>query len=238
MKPIHAAAALAIGLASASNASAELIWQDFSLTYLNGSDYEVGDEDRQVVTVEHASGHSWGDTFFFMDRLKWDDGTTENYMEFSPRLSLGGVTGSDLSFGPIKDVLIATTWESGENFDNLLYGVGFSFDVPGFNYFNANIYKVDNDLNDNDEQLTLTWGLPFSLGNADFLYDGFLDWSSASDTNASEMNWTSQLKWNIGKYFGMKSKLYIGTEYAYWNNKFGIKGADERNPAFLLKWHY
>ncbi|WP_432695120.1 DUF5020 family protein [Marinobacterium sp. YM272] len=238
MKPIHAAAALAIGLASASNASAELIWQNFSLSYLNGSEYEVGDEDRQVITVEHASGHSWGDTFFFMDRLKWDDGTTENYMEFSPRLSLGGVTGSDLSFGPVKDVLIASTWESGENFDNLLYGVGFSFDIPGFNYFNANIYKANNDLNDNDEQLTLTWGLPFSMGKADFLYDGFLDWSSASDTNASEMNWTSQLKWNLGKHFGMKSPLYVGMEYAYWNNKFGIKDADERNPAFLLKWHY
>lgn len=238
MKPIHAAAAVAIGLASASNASAEMLWQDFSLTYLNGSDYEVGDEDRQVVTVEHASGHSWGDTFFFMDRLKWDDGTTENYMEFSPRLSFGGISGADLSFGPIKDVLLASTWESGENFDNLLYGVGFSFDIPGFNYFNANIYKANNDLNDDDEQLTLTWGLPFSLGNADFLYDGFLDWSSASDTNASEMNWTSQLKWNVGKHFGLKSPLYVGMEYAYWNNKFGIKDADERNPAFLLKWHY
>nr|HPQ95927.1 outer membrane protein OmpK [Thiolinea sp.] len=190
------------------------------------------------ITVEHSSRHHWGDTFFFMDRLQSDDGTTQNYAEFSPRLSLGGVTDSDLSFGPVKDVLLASTWESGENFDNLLYGIGFALDVPGFNYVNLNVYKAANDVSEDDEQLTLTWGLPFKLGSADFLYDGFLDWSSASATNAAEMNWTSQLKWNVGKHLALKSPLYLGLEYAHWNNKFGIKGVDERNPALLLKWHF
>ncbi|SEQ03576.1 Nucleoside-specific outer membrane channel protein Tsx [Amphritea atlantica] len=220
------------------SASAEMLWSSFSLTYLNGSDYEVGDPDRQVVTVEHASGHSWGDNFFFLDRLESDNGNSENYMELSPRLSLSSLTGNDLSFGPVKDVLLAGTWESGEGFDNFLAGVGVSLDVPGFQYFNANLYRANNDKSSNDTQLTLTWGLPFSLSDAEFLYDGFIDWTTSESDKASEMNFTSQLKWNAGKLIGTKAPVYVGVEYAYWNNKFGIDGVDERNPALLLKWHF
>lgn len=238
MQNTHAAAVLALGITLAPAASAELLWQDFSISYLNGSEYEVGDSDRQVITVEHASGHSWGDNFFFIDRLHHDNGYNENYMELSPRLSLGKISGQDLSLGPIKDVLFSTTWESGEDFDNFLYGVGFALDVPGFRYFNVNLYKVNNDTWDDDEQLTLTWGYPFSIGNAEFLYDGFLDWSTQSDDKESEMNFTSQLKWNAGKHLGFKSPLYVGVEYSHWNNKFGIDNADERNPALLVKWHF
>ncbi|MFB9135074.1 outer membrane protein OmpK [Vibrio olivae] len=241
MKSKQVTTTLLIGLctaATATTANAEMIWQDFSVSYLNGSDYEVGDKDRQVITFEHASGHSWGDTFFFLDRLKWDDGTTENYSEFSPRASLSHLSGSSLSFGPVKDVLISTTWESGEGFDNFLYGVGFALDVPGFNYFNLNFYQADNDESDDDQQLTWTWGLPVEIGGAEFLWDGFLDWSSASDTNSAEMNWTSQVKWNAGKLLGLSSPLYLGIEYSFWNNKFGIKDADERNAALLVKWHF
>ncbi|WP_428034317.1 DUF5020 family protein [Amphritea sp.] len=220
------------------SASAEMLWSSFSLTYLNGSDYEVGDPDRQVVTVEHASGHSWGDNFFFLDRLQSANGDSENYMELSPRLSLSSLTGSDLSFGPVKDVLLAGTWESGEGFDNFLAGVGVSLDVPGFQYVNANLYRANNDKSSNDTQLTLTWGLPFALSDAEFLYDGFIDWTTSESDKASEMNFTSQLKWNAGKLIGTKAPVYVGVEYAYWTNKFGIDGVDERNPALLLKWHF
>ncbi|UTW02173.1 DUF5020 family protein [Amphritea atlantica] len=221
-----------------ASASAEMLWSSFSLSYLNGSDYEVGDPDRQVVTVEHASGHSWGDNFFFLDRLESDNGDSENYMELSPRLSLSSLTDSDLSFGPVNDLLLAGTWESGEGFDNFLAGIGVSLDVPGFKYFNANLYRVNNDKSSDDTQLTLTWGLPFALSEAEFLYDGFIDWTTSESDKASEMNFTSQLKWNAGKLIGTKAPVYVGVEYAYWNNKFGIDGVDERNPALLLKWHF
>lgn len=236
------AALILAGALVSTTASAEKLWSDFSLSYLKGSDYEVGDSNRQVYTFEHASGHTWGDTFFFMDRLKSDDEGVENYLEFSPRVSLGYLTGSDLSFGPVNDVLLAGTWESGENykggFDNYLAGVGFSFDVPGFRYLNANFYYANNEQTENNEQLTLTWGVPFELGSAEFLYDGFIDLASSTDDLETEMNFTSQLKWNAGKLIGTSSPVYVGVEYAYWDNKFGIDGADERNPALLLKWHF
>lgn len=221
-----------------TGASAKQLWSDFSLTYVKGSKFEVVDPDQQTITVEHASGHNWGDTFFFVDRQESEDGDTSTYFEVSPRLSLGYVTGADLSFGPVKDLFLAGTWESGDGFDNFMTGVGVSLDLPGFQYANVNLYKVNNDNVSDDVMMTLTWGVPFSISNAEFLYDGFVDWSSEKDDHAAETNFTSQLKWNAGKLIGTESPVYIGVEYSHWTNKYGIDGADERNPSLLLKWHF
>ena len=225
-------------LVASCSVNAEQFWSNFSISYLNGSQYKVIEEDQQFFTLEHASGHNWGDTFFFLDRNQSKSGATGHYAEFSPRLSLGYLTGNDLSFGIVKDVFIATTWEQGEGFDNYLLGLGVSLELPGFNYFTANVYRANNQLWDNDEILTLTFAYPFKLGNAEFLYDGFLDWSTTSGTRRAEMNFTSQLKYNLGGAFGTKSPIYIGVEYSYWNNKYGISGVDERAASLLLKWHF
>jgi nucleoside-specific outer membrane channel protein Tsx len=36
------------------------------------------------------------------------------------------MTGTKLELGPVKDVLVATTWEGSEGFNNYLYGIGFA----------------------------------------------------------------------------------------------------------------
>jgi len=69
-------------------AQAKTVWSDFSVTYLKGNDYEVGDTDREVITLEYASGTTWGDTFMFFDRLKSSNGDVETYGEFSPRIKI------------------------------------------------------------------------------------------------------------------------------------------------------
>ncbi len=231
-----------LGFLAPSPVFAEMLWSSFSLSYLKGSEYELGDSTRRVLTVEHASGHSWGDNFFFYDHLVSDNGVAGNYFELGPRLSIGKLLDNDLSVGPLSDFFIATTWEGGDvggtSFDNFLVGVGTNISIPGFKYFTMNLYSANNDLADNDEQITFTWAVPFGSGSIEFLYDGFLDYSTSSDTAEAEMNFTSQLKWNAGKLMGLKSPLYLGIEYAYWTNKFGVDGVDEKNPCLLLKWHF
>ncbi len=235
----HILSAVACGsVLLSSTASAEMYWSNFSLSYLNGKKYEVGDAKRQVLTVEHASGHNWGDNFFFLDHTTTEHDNVDNYMELSPRLSLSYLSGSKLSAGFIKDVLLASTWEGGSSFNNYLYGVGLSLAIPGFKYFDMNVYKVSNDHIENDEQLSFDWGLPFTIGGAEFLYDGFLDWSSSAEDHAAEMNFTSQLKWNAGKLIDTKAPVYVGVEYAYWHNKYGIKDVDEKCPSLLIKAHF
>lgn len=268
MKLIRSIALTSLSLlATPFIAHAETLWSDNSLTALHGKNYEVNyslgsdDSTRNVLTFEHASGHSWGDLFLFADYLVSDDDSTELYTEISPRLSLNklglGKLGSrELAFGPVKDVLLAGQLElgnmddpdhltaTGPHFVNKLAGIGFDLAVPGFAYFQTNLYHRNNDDRADNEQLTLAWGLPFTLGSEQFLYDGFIDWASASRDVHASMNFTSQLKWDIGARMGKSKKLYAGVEYVHWDDKFGIENgtfgidSNERNVNLLLKYHF
>jgi len=249
------------GALLSSAAAAEMQWSDNSFTLLHGEDYELDyslstdDSTRDVITFEHVSGHSWGDVFLFVDRLHSSDGSDETYAEISPRLSLGKLSGSGWSFGPVKDVLFAATLEMGSfddpdrltrsegSFNNLLTGVGFDLAVPGFAFVQANVYHRNNDYEENNEQLTLVWGLPFKIGKAEFVYDGFADWTSATEDQHSSLNVTSQLKLDLGNFWGNPKKLYAGIEYVHWNDKFGVKDgtfgldSNERNVNLIFKLH-
>ncbi|MFH4175941.1 ion channel protein Tsx, partial [Acinetobacter baumannii] len=90
-----------------------------------GENYEVVDDKETTITLEYAAKVKYADVFFFMDRMRGEDDYKSTYFELSPRLSLGEVSGKKLTYGPIKDVLISTTWESntqnGNNFHNFLY---------------------------------------------------------------------------------------------------------------------
>lgn len=234
---------IAMSVAAVSTfATAKPVWQDFSITGLYGEDYELTKAPEQTtVTFEYAAQFKHGDIFAFADRME-SDGDKSTYFEFAPRLSLGVITGQPIAFGPIKDVLIATNWEANSsdqvNFNNYLYGVGVDLAIPYFQYFQANVYRAKNDNTEDDWQLTLAYGLPFKLASEDFLFDGFMDWSTKEDDHASEMNWTSQLKWNAGKHISPDTRLYLGMEYSHWDNKFGVKNADERNVSALVKYHF
>ena len=235
-------AALCALASTAAFAQAKPVWQDFSVTGLYGENYAypvVGDEiEQRTVTAEYAAGLKYGDFFAFADRSNTDAGN-DTYFEVAPRLSLGAVTGQKLELGPIKDVLIATTWEGGQGFNNYLYGVGFALNVPYTNYANVNFYKAENDGSEDDYQMTITYAVPFKIGGEEFLADAFLDWSTAEKNgHASELNWTSQYKWNVGKHISPDTKLYVGIEHSVWNNKYGYKGVDQNDVSALVKYHF
>jgi len=234
-----------IAILVAPGAIAEQYWSDTSFSLLKGSSYEVGDDQKSVFTLEHASGHSWGSTFLFFDRLRdSNNGGHETYGEVGFDFTLTKLKEG----GFFKDVFLATQVEMGVNdggfggFDNYLYGVGVNLDVPGAKFFKATFYQRSNEGKDSNNQITLVWAFPFAGGT--FVYDGFLDRASAIGNGGTSLNFTSQLKWDIGhEAFGMKpGKLFLGVEYVFWNNKFGIQNTsafttDERNANLLLKWH-
>ena len=244
MKLTQIVASCAIASTAALTQASPIVWQDFSLTGLYGENYELDTEDRTTLTAEYAAKLKYSDVFFFVDQ-QWDGNDKDSaYFEFAPRLSLGEASGQDLSFGAVKDVLVATAWEHnaghGENveFNNFLYGVGFALNIHYTQYANVNFYRADNNNTDDDYQMTITYAVPFKLGSEDFLVDAFLDWSTAEKDHASELNWTSQYKWNVGKHISPETKLYVGVEHSVWNNKFGVKGADQNDVSALVKYHF
>ena len=87
--------------------------------------------------------------------------------------------------------------------------------------------------------MTFVYGIPFKAGSEDFLVDGFLDWSTAEDDHASELNWTTQYKWNVGKHISPDTRLYVGIEHSVWNNKYGNKfGVNQNDVSALVKYHF
>ncbi len=158
-----------------------------------------------------------------------------------------------MSFGPIKDVLLAFTYEFGEG-DNESYLVGPAFDlnIPGFDYFQLNFYQRQTEGNrpgDGVWQITPVWSYTIPVGNSDVLIDGFMDWVVDNDKNArgtyhANLHFNPQVKYDLGKAMNWGAKqLYVGFEYDYWKNKYGIQdsGAFETNQdtaSLLVKYHF
>ncbi|MGS2719819.1 DUF5020 family protein [Paraglaciecola aestuariivivens] len=206
---------------------------DTSLTLLYGSQYQVGDATRTVFTLEHSSGFTWGDNYFFLDRMFGENGNHSTYFELAPRFSI-----SDYQNQWIKGIKIATTWESGKHFDHRLIGLGTNLKAKGFVYVGLNFYRRLNDNRPNTWQTTLNWRKKFQFNQWDWVYDGFIDWASASAVQASSFNFTSQLKINLAQHLGLSKPIYLGSEIVIWNNKFGINNVNERNLNLLFKAHF
>ena len=253
---------LAATLASGQALAADLLqWQDNSLTYLNGIDFKVDPPKQQTVTFEHASGWSFGDLFIFVDGIKYNTEATNGagdghtfYGEISPRLSLGKISGADLSFGPIKDVLLAATYEFGEDdVDSYLLGPAVDLNISGFDYFQLNTYLRTTDGRrdgDNVWQITPVWSYTIPVGDSDLVIDGFMDWVVDNDDSYhANLHFNPQIKYDLGKAMGWGKRFYVGVEYDYWSDKYGIDddgfvgseilgGTDQSAISLLAKAHF
>lgn len=234
-----------VTLVLALPAHAELLWKDTSLTLLYGQGYAVTHDDAAIATIEHASGHSWGDLFLFADFIEFDDDTTDVYGELKPRLSLGKLTGDKYAFGPVTDVLIAAEWHKGEQ-DVEAYNLGLGFDlaVPGARFFTLGVFhRNDRHQGEHSVMVNSAWAFPFELGPTKWMFDGYADWIDNEGTLHSHFLSEVQLKIDIGDFWGRSGKLYAGIEYSHWDNKFGLAGipgldTDQSVVQALLKYHF
>lgn len=224
-------------------ASAEVIWQDFSVSYLKGQHYRLGSATQDIFTFEHTADTSWGDSFLFLDHIREKNGVRSNYAEWAPRWSASKLTGNKYAYGIISDVLLSTTVEMSDLQTNFLYGFGVDMTVPGTQILQLNAYRRVNEQMDDNWQLTGAWGVPFQVAGADFMFDGFFDWSNTTKDQRSVFNTNIQLKWDLKSYWSLSNSVYLGVEYVYWNNKFGVADSsalrtEESNMNLLLKVHF
>jgi nucleoside-specific outer membrane channel protein Tsx len=235
--------------ATTAQADGPLLWQDNSATYLYGRDFKVNPAIQQTLSFEHASGWTFGDLFVFFDQINYNGTEDSNagkntyYGEFAPRLSFGKIFDQKLEFGPIKDVLLAGTYERGENRNqNYLLGPGFDLALPGFDYFQLNFYyRKPDGITKNPSgqwQVTPVWSYTIPVGNSDILIDGYMDWvwnnkdatSSRPNDLHANLHFNPQIKYDLGKAMGWTGvkHVYVGVEYDYWKNKYAID-----NDSFL-----
>ncbi|PWB33130.1 hypothetical protein DCO48_10725 [Pseudomonas sp. SDI] len=236
-----------------------LLWQTNSLTYLYGTKFEVNPAIQQTVTFEHADKWKYGDNFLFVDKIFYNGGQDRNkgsntyYSEISPRLSFGKIFDRKFEFGPIKDVLLAMTYETGEG-DNEAYliGPGFDLAIPGFNYFTLNIYQRNTEGSrpgDGVWQITPAFSYTIPVGRSDILIDGYMDWVTDNDetrrgTYHANLHFNPQVKYDLGKALNVGAKqLYVGFEYSYWKDKYGIENSGRLDTqqsvaSALVKFHF
>lgn len=227
-------------------------WSSTNIQYLYGDSYQrivfdpvidgltSVDDTRSIITLEHVNGWKYGDNFFFVDITNPDRSNettaTSFYGEISPRLSFGKISGADLSFGIIKDVLITTTMEVGEGFHNYLYGLAVDLDIPTVPVFQINYYVRNEANTDTGNQVTLVWVKPFSIASLEFSFEGFLDYAYGVDPSEDNLITAPRLLLDVGKLWGAPGSLQAGVEYQIWRNKFGIKNIDEDVAQAMVKW--
>ncbi len=212
-------------------------WTSQNIQFLYGSDFELGDPDRETITVEHADGWQYGTNFFFVDTAFRNDVGVEVYAEVYSYLSLNKTTGLNFKLGPIKDIsLVAglniSNQPEKDNFKAYLAGISFDLSNSLFDYLQLDItgYKNDSVAGKYGLQVTPVWSLPFSLADIQFKFRGFTDfrWGYTNSHGNFLILAQPQVLVDIGDLLGWKAdKVYMGTEYSYWHHKFGLTGVNE-----------
>ncbi len=252
MKPVFW---LVLSLPITANAD-WLEWSNNEIQYLHGGHFNEPfnpkNVSQSIITVTHADGWAYGRNFFFMDTLFTTGGQPSQinlYGELYSTFSLGKISGRNLSLGIVKDFGITGGVNLGERMDSpqsgfraWLYGVTVDFSLPGFNYFNVDFLRQrvteTNDIG-TSWQITPVWQLPFSLAGTHWSLEGFADFiGSKPDHTARQILAQPQLRLDIGELWGNENHLYLGIEYQYWHNKYGIKGLQDNVPQALLLWKF
>ena len=206
---------------------------------LYGFDYKRGpgfsEVDEAILTIANATGFTWGDSFFFLDTSNFDDddGTGGTHMEFGPRYRFKKFEEG----GAIKAFygIVQIDWDSGQFANKVTKMAGLSLDwnVPGFRFVKTHLqFRDDPTFDGTSLQFNLVWNKGFKIGEENFSFEGFLDYTTSEGASESSLLTQPQIMWHPTKHFA------LGLEYQYWQNRIGIDGLDEEAPQIIARWTF
>ena len=89
------------------------------------------------------------------------------------------------------------------------------------------------------------WSYTLPFGKSDLVIDGFIDWVVGNDDGyRNNVHVNPQIKYDLGKALDLGAKqLYVGVEYDYWKNKYGIEDSNgfrtnQNTASLLVKVHF
>ncbi len=237
-----------------SNADAVVLWQDVSATYTQGQHFKVDPEKQNAVTLEHVSALSTGDSYAFVEVSQYPhaDRSEGLYGEVAIRWSHNKIATDPIAFGPITDISLTTNVEFGsEAPDMFLLGPSVDLSIPGFDFVQVSLTRRE-DLNrvsspsSEGWQITPSFSITWPIGGSELVLDGYIDWVFATDEAGYVKNLqiNPQLKYNLGNLLHRPdTRFYIGLEYCFWSNKFGIASTTDFNTdqhalSVLAKYHF
>ncbi|GAA4013827.1 outer envelope protein [Actimicrobium antarcticum] len=258
-------------------------WSDTSLGYRYGTKFaepfNPNDISKNIFSLTHASGYKYGTNFLNVDALLSDSkdptrvnsGTTsggaqEIYVVYRNTLDIGKVSGSPISFGPVRGVGITGGFDVNTKNDAgygskkrmLVLGPTLMLDVPGFLNVSALLLKESNQpygINSRytyklHPMLSAAWGIPLAMISAvPTSFEGYANFIAAKGDNefggrtSPETNVDMQVMFDVGSLAGMgKNTFRLGVEYQYWKNKFGnpstVTGSKASTPMVRAEYHF
>ncbi len=214
-----------------------------------------GDISKRLITFENAAGWKWGSSYAFVDLLRSysaaDQNATEAYGEWYPSASLRSLSGRGPGEGFVRDVSLTLAINAGVRSTGpqtfvMLPGVTADLAVPGFKFFTLGVYAyIDRSKFEGEEfgahgtsfQVTPSWSVPFHLGRASLVFDGFADYIGEHGELEYQFLAQPQLKIDASKLWGREGKVFVGVEWQVWHNKYGVRGLDENAPQALVLWN-
>lgn len=214
-------------------------WSSTEIQLLHGSSFELGDPSRDIITFNHVSGWRLGSNFFFFDVTQPFANGTEVYGEWYPRLSLGRLLDREPGQGMVKDLSLTLAINAGDDFRAYLAGTTVHFDVPGFAFFDLDIMAYDDRAVDGTTFIvTPAWERHFTLGQVSGQFRGFIDWIGAEGDRSEQLLAQPQLLVNVASLWGQKGRLWVGIEYQFWHNKYGLEDVDESFAQMMVMWQF
>ncbi len=225
-------------------------WTTTELHYQYGNlkqPFQRKETGTSIVTFQHANGWRYGDNFLFFDTIMVDGEKVNYYGEYYGNLSLGKISGKDLSIGPIKDfgVLMGLNWAPNSGMLKYLPGLRLSWDIPGFQFLNSDFTVYIDDSNsaivESDSfMVDINGRYLFQLFNSKFSIEGHIEYVGERTNQFGQVHaWLFsqiQLRYDLGdRFLDRQDKVFIGTEWQYWSNKFGTS-IEENVFQALLVW--
>ena len=210
--------------------------------------FSGAEEYTTILTVQQAAQWRYGDSFFFIDFL--EDGVPDGfndksiYGEWYPTLSIGKLTNTEISIGPIRDISIIAGFNADSDANVLKYlpGVRASWNVPGFFFVNTDLTALIDassgtahggaPTTSNSFVFDINWGTAFGTDSQTFGFFGHAEYigSQTNEFGSEVKSWLlvqPQLTYDLSKAInGEGNMLFVGIEYQYWWNKLGTTATD------------
>ena len=253
---------VALSACALSSTATAANWSSTALHINNGNHKNPFTEQKSSTTVysiEHASGHDYGDNFFFIDYStdSNDDGFQDQdfYFEGYSTLSLSAVMDEKVASGALVDVGLTMGINAAGDAKVVKYlpGVKLSWDVPGFNFFSTLISAYIDDsegvakggapIETNSWMFDVAFDYPFMIGSQKFNVKGHAEYiAERKDEFGNDVRawFLAQpiIVWDMGHALEMKENtLLLGMEWQYWHNKFGTD-VSESVPQIHLEWTF
>lgn len=230
-----------------SNTNAQLFYTTRSKADpVNGTGTD--DEKLTAIRLEHYGTFAYGDNYFFVDDYNGRDvggpgsgsfGSNTRNQQFGvwmPRLSFGKLLGTQLSYGPIQDVQLASRLEvaSYGSYHAQSIGVGVDWKVPFFNFVTTRLLEYETNFNSTHLFFHTAWGAAWPVGSRKLHFDGFF-WTVGTDNNGRR--WYVEPDSTID--VDAKGTFQAGARLTYETYK-NSDGSDYKRttPWLLIKWNF